>query len=108
VKPSGSTLAFATPASGVTISAITSGIGALTISPSTQGVGSADLVLNLGGAVTTASCATLTAAIGGSSPPSNLDYLAGQWCGTSYNKAPVVRIKFGSPKAPYIYLRERY
>ena len=108
VKPSGSTLAFATPASGVTISAITSGIGALTISPSTQGVGIADLVLNLGGAVTTTSCGTLTSAIGGSSPPSSLDYLAGQWCGTSYNKAPIARIKFGSSKAPYIYLRERY
>ena len=107
-KPSGSSLAFATPASGVTVSAITSGIGALTISPSTKGFGSADLVLNLGGAVTTTSCSTLTSAIGGSAPTSSLDYLAGQWCGTSYNKAPIVRIKFGSPKAPYIYLRERY
>jgi hypothetical protein len=37
-----------------------------------------------------------------------MSYLAGNWCGTAYDKAPAARIHFGSPKAPYIYLRERY
>jgi MSHA biogenesis protein MshQ len=37
-------------------------------------------------------------------------WLLGRWSGsgTSYTENPIARIKFGSPKAPYIYLRERY
>lgn len=37
-------------------------------------------------------------------------WLRGHWSGaaTGYTENPVVRIRFGSPKAPYIYMRERY
>jgi uncharacterized repeat protein (TIGR01451 family) len=37
-------------------------------------------------------------------------WLLGYWSGsgTGYNENPVARVRFGSPKAPYIYLRERY
>jgi hypothetical protein len=37
-------------------------------------------------------------------------WLQGRWsgAGTAFTENPVARIKFGSPKAPYIYLRERY
>ncbi len=43
----------------------------------------------------------------------NLDtmpWLRGFWsnAGSDYTEPPIARIKFGSPKAPYIYLRERY
>lgn len=37
-------------------------------------------------------------------------WLRGDWsgAGSGYGENPIVRLKFGSPKAPYIYLRERY
>jgi hypothetical protein len=50
----------------------------------------------------------LTSPVGGTAPTSSLAFLAGNWCGTNYDKTSTARIKFGSPKAPYIYLRERY
>lgn len=107
-KPARSSLAFSTPAAGVTVSPMQGGIGYLIIQPSVKGAGSTDLVLNLGGSVATTSCAALISPVGGIAPLASIDYLAGNWCGASYDRAPIARIKFGSPKAPYIYLRERY
>jgi hypothetical protein len=66
------------------------------------------LRFNLGGTVGTTGCGTLTTPVGGAAPASSLSYLAGNWCGSNYDKSATARIKFGSPKAPYIYLRERY
>lgn len=41
-----------------------------------------------------------------------MPWLQGDWSGalpdTGYTMSPIARIRFGSPKAPYIYLRERY
>ncbi|MDP1652663.1 MAG: LamG domain-containing protein [Rhodocyclaceae bacterium] len=109
--PVGSSLTFSTPPTGVAgVPSVTlaGGITNLRITPSTRGVGSADVILNLGGAIGMASCVTLSSSVGGAAPSPTLPYLAGNWCGSAYDKAPVVRIKLGSPKAPYIYLRERY
>lgn len=108
VKPVGSALALATPPAGVTVTQAAPGRWTLMLTPSAMGIGSADILLNLGGAVTTSSCTTLTSPVGGGVPTPVLDYLAGNWCGTNYDRTAVARIRFGSPKAPYIYLRERY
>jgi hypothetical protein len=108
IRPTGSSLAFSTPPTGVSISQTSPGQWTMVITPSVQGVGSADLRFNLGGTVTTTGCSTLSSPVGGAAPAASLDYLAGNWCGSSYDRAPSSRIKFGSPKAPYIYLRERY
>ncbi|MEI8163699.1 MAG: DUF6701 domain-containing protein, partial [Betaproteobacteria bacterium] len=36
-------------------------------------------------------------------------WLQGTWTSSgAWNQSPTARLKFGSPKAPYIYLRERY
>jgi hypothetical protein len=39
-----------------------------------------------------------------------MPWLQGKWSGsaTGFTENPISRIKFGSPKALYIYLRERY
>lgn len=39
-----------------------------------------------------------------------MPWLRGRWSGaaTGYTEDPVARVRFGSPRAPYIYLRERY
>jgi hypothetical protein len=39
---------------------------------------------------------------------STATWLQGNWTGGNYSQNPTARIKLGSPKAPYIYLRERY
>lgn len=108
VKPAGSALAFSIPPVGVTVTPASPGRWTLIVTPSAMGVGSADILLNLGGAVTTSSCTTLTSPVGGGVPTPALDYLAGNWCGANHDRTSVARIRFGSPKAPYIYLRERY
>jgi hypothetical protein len=41
-------------------------------------------------------------------PSPDLSFLAGNWCGSNADRAPAARIRFGSPKVPFIYLRERY
>jgi MSHA biogenesis protein MshQ len=74
--------------------------------PSPAATGSLDVVLNLGtGIVSPNSCAT-GAFAGGTA--ASLQYLLGNWCGANYDRAPSARVKLGSPKAPFIYLRERY
>ena len=54
----------------------------------TSAVGSVDLTLDL---------------------TANLSWLLGTWTSTgAWDQNPTARLRFGSPKAPYIYLRERY
>ncbi|MBA3034056.1 MAG: LamG domain-containing protein [Gammaproteobacteria bacterium] len=71
----------------------------------TKYVGSVDLALNLrSGAGNDQSCVTW-----GTTPVTtgaDLPWLQFPWCGGKLD--PAARIRFGSPKAPYIYLRERY
>jgi hypothetical protein len=92
------------------------GVGFITF-PSTQAVGSFDIALDLRSGATAAQISRLTAceaspwdAAGNptNTTGANLVYLTGMWCGSSYDRYPAARIKLGSPKAPYIYLRERY
>ncbi len=97
-----------TSASAVTI---IGGVGTLTLAkPSPVATGHVDVALNLGASGTTQddSCSS-------SSPPTttaaNLPWLQfDQWCTVAADpkRDPNARVKFGSPKAPYIYLRERY
>ncbi len=73
-------------------------------------VGTADVALDLGTG-TAASDVCLSSWTNGPTPAtagSGLTHFLGLWCGAGYDKAPLTRIRFGSPKAPYIYLRERY
>jgi MSHA biogenesis protein MshQ len=96
--------------------ALTLGSGRGTIvlaAPNAGTSGSADIALNLNPAATTVDVSCNT-----THPPTisgaNLPWLQGKWGGsiacpsTLYDRDPSARIKFGSPKAPYIYLRERY
>jgi MSHA biogenesis protein MshQ len=111
VQAAGSALAFAASPTGVDVTqmSLTSpGMATLIMTPSTRGAGSADLRLNLGGSVGTTGCGPISSPQGGAVPATGLAHLAGNWCGSDYDRAPTARIKFGSPKAPYIYLRERY
>lgn len=84
------------------------------INPAVKGAGSVDLVLNLGTGVdsNTDWCGSWNpgspVASTGTAPSPDLGFLLGNWCGTAADRAPAARIRFGSPKAPFIYLRERY
>ncbi len=71
--------------------------------------GSLDITLNLANS-TAAANACLSAWTNGPSASANagLGYLASNWCGGTYSKLPSARVRFGTPKAPFIYLRERY
>jgi hypothetical protein len=97
---------FKAPLAGLaigTINPITGGLGSIVLTK--PGVtGSADIALNLTNTATDASCNTSHPATTGA----NLSWLQGNWCGAGFDKDPNARVKFGSPKAPYIYLRERY
>lgn len=114
VQASGSGLAVNSGSLALNPSATMSGgVTNFRISPSTKGVGSVDLVLNLGAGVTSntnwcGSWSTGPAASTGTAPSPDLSFLTAQWCGSNADRAPAARIRFGSPKAPYIYLRERY
>jgi MSHA biogenesis protein MshQ len=84
------------------------------INPATRGAGSVDLVLNLGFG-TDANvdwCGNWNAgspiAGTGTAPSPDLSFFAAQWCGNNADRAPAARAQFGVPRAPYIYLRERY
>jgi hypothetical protein len=85
--------------------ALSSGNGTLTLSkPSPTAAGSIDVAVNLGTSGSDQSC---LGSHGGAA--ANMPWLQGNWCGVAgYVRDPNARIKFGSPKAPYIYLRERY
>ena len=85
------------------------GVGFITFN--TAGAGSYDIALNLGATGGDASCnaAGFPAATEGA----NMPWLRGYWSGScnsipAWQQDPNARIRLGSPKAPYIYLRERY
>jgi MSHA biogenesis protein MshQ len=83
------------------------GLGTLVLAAPNAGTsGGLDIALNLGATAGDANC------IGGGFPAAtagaSLAWLRGKWCGTDFARDPNVRVRFGSPKAPYIYLRERY
>jgi MSHA biogenesis protein MshQ len=83
--------------------ALTAGSGTLILTkPSPVATGSVDLAANLGAAGTDTSCNAATPA----STAGNLQWLQFPWCAGKLD--PNARAKFGSPRAPYIYLRERY
>ncbi|MBI5897662.1 MAG: hypothetical protein HZB40_00355 [Rhodocyclales bacterium] len=95
-------MAASTSASAVTLSG---GTGTLTLAkPSPSAAGTVDLALNLGATGTTndVSCNASSPA----TTAANLPWLQFAWCAGKLD--PNARVKFGSPKAPYIYLRERY
>ena len=77
----------------------------------TKYVGSADIALNLTATTTDVSCNTTHPATAGGA---SLSWLQGKWGGsiacpsTLYDRDPSARVRFGSPKAPFIYQRERY
>ena len=72
--------------------------------PSPAATGIVDLALNLGvtGTANDLSCNANSPA----TTAANLPWLQFAWCSGKLD--PNARVKFGSPKAPYIYLRERY
>lgn len=72
--------------------------------------GSVDLVLNLAGSTAAANACLGSWGNGptGGGTSAGLEYLASAWCGATYDKIPTARARFGSPRAPFIYLRERY
>lgn len=92
------------------ISVLSNGVGFITFAPTA--VGAYDIALNLGSTVNDASCNAVALP---ASSAANMPWLRGSWAppascnGTAaWAQDPNVRVKFGSPKAPYIYLRERY
>jgi MSHA biogenesis protein MshQ len=110
---SGSSLAVTSGSLGLTSATLSGGLTNIRVTPSARGPGSLDLVLNLGSGVASNVnwCGSWTSgpvAGTGSAPATNLSFLAANWCGASADRAPAARIRFGSPSAPYIYLRERY
>ncbi|MDE2618428.1 MAG: hypothetical protein KGL73_15590, partial [Burkholderiales bacterium] len=113
VQASGSNLAVTNGSLALTSATMSGGITNFRISPTAKGAGSVDLVLNLGAGVTSntnwcGSWTTGPAAGTGTAPSPDLSFFTAQWCGSSADRAPAARIRFGSPTAPYIYLRERY
>jgi MSHA biogenesis protein MshQ len=84
------------------------GLGTLVFNK-TGTVGSFNLAANLNAAGADTSC---NPAHGGTA--ANLPWLQGSWApaascgGAAWAQDPNARIKLGTPKAPYIYLRERY
>lgn len=88
------------------VGALFAGIGFITFN--TAPAGSYDIAANLNAAGSDTSC---NAAHGGTA--ANLPWLQGDWsasCGgiPPWQQDPNARVRLGSPKAPYIYLRERY
>lgn len=86
---------------------LSGGLGTLVFN-STGSAGSFDLAVNLNAAGVDTSC---NAAHGGTA--ANMPWLQGFWSSTcngtpAWAQDPNARIRVGSPKAPYIYLRERY
>lgn len=96
----------------VTVDGIVAGIGGngtwdIRLNPP-SGPGMVDLALNLG---TSTTLGAADACLGGTNITTGafgLGYLASNWCGSGFDKFPAARLRLGSPKAPYIYLRERF
>ena len=74
--------------------------------------GGAYLAMNLGAGLTPAGNMCLVSWTNGpdasTGPTPSLTYLTGAWCASPAASVPVSSVKFGSPNAPYVYLRERY
>jgi len=92
--------------------ALVGGLGTIVLAAPAAGTrGSVDLALNLTSTTTDASCNTTHPA---TATGASLPWLQGRWGGsvacpsTLYDRDPNARTTFGSPKSPYIYLRERY
>ncbi|MBL8478134.1 MAG: hypothetical protein JNK59_02405, partial [Sterolibacteriaceae bacterium] len=95
-------IAANTSASAVTLNG---GNGTLTLAkPSPVATGIVDVAVNLGSTGTPAdvSCNAASPA----TTAANMPWLQFAWCAGKLD--PNARVRFGSPKAPYIYLRERY
>jgi MSHA biogenesis protein MshQ len=75
-------------------------------------VGGAYLTLDLGSGTAATTNVCLNSWSNGpnatTAPSPTLTYLAGQWCSSPALSSPVASAKFGSPKTPYIYMRERH
>lgn len=90
------------------LTALNAGIGFITFN--TAAVGSYDIALDLNASGVDTSC---NAAHGGTA--ANRSWLQGYWsapanCGgvAAWAQDPNARVRLGSPKVPYIYMRERY
>ena len=91
---------------------VASGVGTIVLAKPSS-AGTIDLAAGLTGSATaaiTASSACLSSWSNGPNTTTGaaLDYLTSNWCGSVFTKLPAARIKFGSPKAPFIYQRETY
>lgn len=92
------------PSAALTLS---SGSGTIVLTkPNTGTSGSVDMAINLGATGGDVNCN----GVGFPQATTGADqsWLRGKWCGSNYDKDPSARVRFGVPKAPYIYLRERY
>lgn len=88
------------------VGALTGGVGFVAFS--TASTGSYDIAFNLNAAGNDTSC---NVAHGGMA--ANKPWLQGHWSGScgaipAWQQDPSARVRLGSPRAPYIYLRERY
>lgn len=93
---------FALP-TGLTIQnpgALSNGVGFVKFNAAP--VGNYDIAINLNASGNDTSCNPAHPA----STPANRTWLKSAWCGAGDD--PSARIRLGSPKAPHIYLRERY
>jgi hypothetical protein len=93
---------LARPGLGAPTVAYSNGVGSITFPVS--GVGNYDIAANLNAAGNDTSC---NAAHPAGTAVGNKPWLQFGWCAGG-NKDPNARIRLGSPKSPYIYLRERY
>jgi hypothetical protein len=89
---------------GLGAPAVTYNNGAGVITFPIAGVGNYDIAANLNAAGNDTSC---NAAHPAGTTAGNRPWLQFGWCAGG-NRDPNARVRLGSPKAPYIYLRERY
>jgi MSHA biogenesis protein MshQ len=92
---------------------LSSGTGNFSLSaPGVGNSGSLDLVVNLGTTTTINDSCTPPAWNPSAPTPaaSNLDYLRGAWCTTTWDRDPKIRARFGTYTAPrqFIFQRENY
>ena len=90
------------------ITALTNGVGFITFN--VAAAGSYDIAANLNSSGTVTSCNTTNP---NGITPADMEWLQALWSGScngtpAWQQDPNARIRLGSPKAPYIYLRERY
>jgi hypothetical protein len=90
---------------------LVSGVGAIAFStPASGHTGSADVELDLFKTTDSYAATCVTWDATPSPTNANMDYLQGNWCGTttSFTKNPSARITFGMSKSPFLYQREKY